>query len=85
VEYRPQVFENRVLRRIFGLKKDEVSRSWKALHNDELHNLKSSPSIIRIVKSWRMKWEASGSIKCWDVLVKPHNWQPLKKGSVSWS
>jgi hypothetical protein len=50
------VFENRVLRRIFGPKRDGVTRGWKKLHNEELHNLYSSPSIIRIIKSRRMRW-----------------------------
>jgi hypothetical protein len=44
------VFENRVLRRIFGLKRDEVTRGWRQLHNEELRDLYSSPSIIRIIK-----------------------------------
>jgi hypothetical protein len=47
-EDRLRVFENRVLRRIFGLKRDEVTGGWKKLHNEELHNLHSSPSIIRM-------------------------------------
>jgi hypothetical protein len=50
------VFENRVLRRIFGPKRDEVTGEWRKLHNKELNDLYSSPSIIRIVKSWRMRW-----------------------------
>jgi hypothetical protein len=50
------VFENRVLRRIFGPKRDEVTGGWRKLHNEELHNLYSSPSIIRIMKSRRMRW-----------------------------
>jgi hypothetical protein len=49
------MFENRLLRRIFGLKRDEVTREWRKLHNEELHDLYSSPSIIRIMKS-RMRW-----------------------------
>jgi hypothetical protein len=49
------VFENRVLRRIFGPKRDEVTREWKKLHNGELHNLYSSPDIIRQVKLRRMR------------------------------
>jgi hypothetical protein len=47
------VFENRVLRRIFGTKRDGVMGGWRKLHNEELHNLYSSPSIIRIIKSRR--------------------------------
>jgi hypothetical protein len=50
------VFENRVLRRIFGPKRDEVTAEWKKLHSEELHNLYSSPDIIRQVKSRRMRW-----------------------------
>jgi hypothetical protein len=50
------VFENRVLRRMFGTKSDEVTREWRKLHNEELHNLYSSPDIIRLVKSRRITW-----------------------------
>jgi hypothetical protein len=49
------VFENRVLRRIFELKRDEVTGEWRKLHNEELHNLYSSPSINRIFRSRRMR------------------------------
>jgi hypothetical protein len=49
------VIENRVLRRIFGTKRDGVTGGWRKLHNEELHDLYSSPSIIRIIKSRRMK------------------------------
>jgi hypothetical protein len=55
-EHRLRVFENRVLRRIFGAKRDEVTGGWRKLHNEELHNLYSSLSIIRMIKSRRMRW-----------------------------
>jgi hypothetical protein len=55
-EHRLRVFENRVLRRIFGPKRDEVRGEWRKLHNEELHNLYSSPNIIRQIKSRRMRW-----------------------------
>jgi hypothetical protein len=50
------VLENRVLRRIFRPKRDEVTGGWRKLYNEELHNLYSSPSIIRVIKSRRMRW-----------------------------
>jgi hypothetical protein len=50
------VFENRVLKRIFGPKREGVTGGWRKLHNKELHDLYSSPSIIRIIKLRRMKW-----------------------------
>jgi hypothetical protein len=56
VTLREEVFENRVLRRIFGPKRDEVTGEWRKLHNEELHNLYSSPDIIRQVKSRQMRW-----------------------------
>jgi hypothetical protein len=55
-ERRLRVFENRVLRRVSGPKRDEVTGEWRKLHNKELHDLYSSPSIIRILKSKRMRW-----------------------------
>jgi hypothetical protein len=55
-EHRLRVFENRVLRRIFRPKRDEMTGDWRKLHNEELHNLYSLPSIIRMIKSRRMKW-----------------------------
>jgi hypothetical protein len=55
-EHRLRVFENKVLRRIFGPKRDEVTGEWRKLHNEELHDLYPSPSIIRIIKSRRMGW-----------------------------
>jgi hypothetical protein len=58
-EHRLRVFENKVLRRIFRPKRDEVTGGWRKLHNEELHDLYSllSTSIIRIIKSRRMRWE----------------------------
>jgi len=55
-ERRPRVFENRVLRRIFGLKRDEVKGGWRKLHNEELNDLCSSPNIGRVIKYGRMRW-----------------------------
>jgi hypothetical protein len=55
-EHRLKVFENRVLKRISGPKRDEVAGGWRKLHNEELHNLYSSPSIIGMIKSERMSW-----------------------------
>jgi len=55
-ERRLRVFENRVLRRVFGSKRDEVTREWKKLHNEELNDLYFSPHIIRVIESRKMKW-----------------------------
>jgi hypothetical protein len=54
--HRLRVFGKRVLRRIFGPKRDEVTGEWRKLHNEELRDLYSSPSIIRIIKSRTMRW-----------------------------
>jgi hypothetical protein len=54
-EHRLKVFENRVLRRIFGPKRDEVTGEWRKLRNEELHDLYSSPSIMRMINSMRVK------------------------------
>jgi hypothetical protein len=55
-ERRLRVFENRVLRRIFGPKRDEVTGEWIKLHNEELHDLYSSPNIMWVIKPRRMIW-----------------------------
>jgi hypothetical protein len=58
-EHKLRVFENRVLRRTFGHKREE-DESWRKLHNDELHSLYSSPNIIMVVKSRKMRWAGHG-------------------------
>jgi hypothetical protein len=84
------VFENRVLRRIFGRKRDEVTREWRKLHNEELHNLYSSPDIIRQVKSRRMRWvghvaRMGKERKLYKVLVgKPEGKRPLGSPRRRW-
>jgi hypothetical protein len=60
-EHRLRVFENRVLRRILGPKRDEVTGEWRKLHNEKLHDLYSSPSIIRMIMSRRMRWAGHGA------------------------
>jgi hypothetical protein len=55
-ECRLRVFENRVLRRIFGPQRDEVTGEWRRIHNKELHALYSSPNIIQVIKSRRLRW-----------------------------
>jgi hypothetical protein len=79
------VYENRVLRRIFGPKRDEVTGEWRKLHSEELHNLYSYPAIIWQIKS-RRKWWA-GHVACmgeerkvYRVLVKkPKGKRPLRR------
>jgi hypothetical protein len=55
-EHRLRVLENRVLRGIFGPKRDEVMGMWRKLHNEKLHNLYSSPDVIRMIKSSKIRW-----------------------------
>jgi hypothetical protein len=66
------VFEKRVLRRIFGPKRDEVTRGWINLHNEKLHNLYPSPSTIRMIQSSTMRWAGHitgiDEVECmWDI------------------
>jgi hypothetical protein len=88
-EHRLRVSENRVLRKIFGPKREE-NGSWRKLHNDELHNLYSSPNIVRVIKSRRMRWaghvarmgEGRGVYR---VLVgKPESERPLGRPRRRW-
>jgi hypothetical protein len=89
-EHRLRVFENRVLRRIFGPTRDEVTGEWGKLHNRELHNLYSSPDIIRQIKSRRMRW--AGHVarigegrNVYRVLVgKPEGRRPLGRPRRRW-
>jgi hypothetical protein len=89
-ELRLRVFENRVLSRIFGPRRDEVTGEWRKLHNEELHTLYSSPDIIRQVKSRRMRW--AGHVarmgeerKVYKVLVgMPEGKRPLGRPRCRW-
>jgi hypothetical protein len=84
------VFENRVLRRIFGPNRDEVTEDWKKLHNEEFHNLYSSPNIIRMIKSKRMR--RAGHVarmgkkrNAYRILVgKPEGKRPLGRPRRRW-
>jgi hypothetical protein len=84
------VFENRVLRRIFGPKRDEVTGEWRKLHNEELRDLYSSPSVIGIIKSRRMRW--AGHVarmgkkrNAYRLLVgKPEGKRPLGRPRRRW-
>jgi hypothetical protein len=86
-EHRLRVFENRVLRRIFGSKRDEVTGEWRKLHSGELHILYSSPDIIRQIKSRRMRWAGMGEGgNMYRVLVgKPRGKRPLERPRRRWA
>ena len=89
-EHRLRVFENRVLRKIFVPKRDKVTGEWRKLYNEELNNLYSSPNIVRMIKSRRMRWvgyvahmgEGRGVYR---VLVgKPERRRPLGRPRHRW-
>jgi hypothetical protein len=89
-EHGLRVFENSVLRRIFGPKRDEVTGEWRRLHNKELNDLYSSPNIIWVIKSRRMRWtghvahmgEGRGAYR---ILVgRPEGRRPLGRPSCRW-
>ena len=64
-ERKLRVFENMVLRRIFGPRRDEVTGKWRRLHNEELNYLYCSPNIVRVIKSRRMRWAGLGIWRVW--------------------
>jgi len=85
------VYENRVLRRIFGPRRDEVTGEWRRLHNDELNDLYSSPNIVRVIKSRRMRWTGHVARMCGDrgvyrfLVGKPEGRRPLGRPRRSWA
>jgi hypothetical protein len=89
-EHRLRMFENRMLRRIFGPKRDELTGDWRKLHKEELHGLYSSPSIVRVIKARRMRWARHvarmGEVKgAYNILVgRPEGRRPLGKPRRRW-
>ncbi|KAJ4451097.1 hypothetical protein ANN_02536 [Periplaneta americana] len=89
-EHRLRVFENKVLRKIFGAKRDEVTGEWRKLHNTELHALYSSPDIIRNIKSRRLRWAGhvarmGESRNAYSVLVgRAEGTRPLGRPRCRW-
>jgi hypothetical protein len=89
-EHTLRVFENRVLRRIFGPKRDEVTGGWRKLHNEELHGLYSSPSTVRVIKARRMRWAGHvarmGEMRgAYNILVgRPEGRRPLGRPRRRW-
>jgi hypothetical protein len=89
-EHRLRVFKNRVLRRIFGPKRDEVTGGWRKLHNEELHGLHTSSSIVGVIKARRMRW--AGHVACmeevrgaYNILVgRPEGRRPLGRPRRRW-
>ena len=84
------MFEKRVLRRIFGPKRDEVTGKWRKLHNEELHDVYCSPNIVRMIKSRRMRWaghvvhmgEKRGVYRV--LMGKPEGKKPLGRPRRRW-
>jgi hypothetical protein len=80
-EHRLRVFENKVLRRIFEPKRDEVTGGWRKLHDEELHGLYSSPSIVNVIKARRMRW--AGHVARMGE-VRPEGRRPLGRPRRRW-
>jgi len=84
------VFENRVLRRVFGPRRDEVTGEWRRLHNEVLRDLYSLPNIVRVVKSRRMRWAGhvvrmgEGRVVHRVLLGKPAGKRPLGRPRLRW-
>jgi len=89
-ERRLRLYENRVLRKVFGPKRDEVTGEWRKLHNEELNNLYSLSNIVRVVKSRQMRW--AGHVARmgedrgvqWVLVGKPEGKRPLGRPSRRW-
>jgi hypothetical protein len=85
-EHRLRVFENRVLRRILGLKRDEVTGGWRKLHNEELYTWRRVQAMIRMIKSRRMRWaghvaQMREKRNAYRILVgKPDHWEDQDVG-----
>jgi hypothetical protein len=75
-----RVFETRVLRRIFGPKRDEVTGEWRKLHNKELHDLYSSQNIIRIIKLRRMRWASHVAQMGRRLMLIDYCWESQREG-----
>ena len=89
-ERKLRVFENTVLRRIFGPRREEVTGEWRKLHNEELNDMYCSPNIVRVIKSRRMRWaghvarmgEERGVYRVW--VGKPEGRRPLGRPRRRW-
>jgi hypothetical protein len=78
------VFENRVLRRVFGPKSGEVTGEWRKLHSEELNDLYSLPNIVRVVKSRRMRWEDNIKMDVQEVAGGRGDWMELAQDRDRW-